>query len=49
MVYVVTKQQELFEPNEYKIISTEESLNLLNDCEVLQFDSETSGRLNLIL
>lgn len=43
MVYVVTKQQELFKPTEYKIISTEESLNLLNDCEVLQFDSETTG------
>ena len=48
MVYVVTKQQELFEPTEYKVISAEESLNLLKDCEVLQFDSETTGRLNLI-
>ena len=44
MVYVVTKQQELFEPTEYKIISAEESLSLLKDCEVLQFDSETNGR-----
>lgn len=48
MIYLVTKQQELFEAPEYKLISIEESLQLLNSCEILQFDSETTGRLNLI-
>ena len=43
MIYLVTKQQELFEAPEYKLISIEESLQLLNSCEILQFDSETSG------
>ena len=43
MIYVVTKENKLFENPNYKIISVEESLQLLNDCKVLQYDSETSG------
>jgi DNA polymerase I-like protein with 3'-5' exonuclease and polymerase domains len=44
MVYLVSSNQELFENPDYKIIDVRESLQLLKDCKVLQFDSETSGR-----
>ena len=44
MIYVVTREQKLFESDAYKIISIEESLQLLNDCKVLQYDSETAGK-----
>lgn len=44
MIYLVTNQHQLFEPECYKIISIEESLTMLNDCEILQYDSETTGR-----
>lgn len=42
MVYLVTREQKLFENPEYKIISVEESLQLMKDCKILQYDSETS-------
>ncbi len=44
MIYLVTREQKLFENPEYKTITIEESLQLLNDCKVLQYDSETTGR-----
>ena len=44
MIYLVTGQPNLFEDPEYKVISIEESLQLLEDCKVLQADSETNGR-----
>ena len=44
MIYLVTLEQKLFENPEYKTISIEESLQLLNSCKVLQYDSETTGR-----
>ena len=44
MIYVVTREQKLFESDAYEIISIEESLQLLNDCKVLQYDSETAGK-----
>lgn len=44
MIYLVTAQQELFENTLYKIISVEESLQLLNECSIIQYDSETTGR-----
>ena len=44
MIYLVTREQSLFENPEYKNISVEESLQLLKDCKVLQADSETTGR-----
>lgn len=44
MIYVVTREQKLFESELYKIISTEESLQLLKGCKVLQYDSETDGK-----
>ena len=43
MIYLVTGQQQLFESDLYKVISIEESLQLLNSCKILQYDSETSG------
>lgn len=42
MIYLVTGQQQLFESDSYKVISIEESLQLLNSCKILQYDSETS-------
>lgn len=44
MVYLVTQQQELFGWENYKIISTEESLRMMQDWQVIQLDSETDGR-----
>ena len=44
MIYLVTREQKLFENPEYKTITIEESLQLLNGCKVLQYDSETNGR-----
>lgn len=43
MIYLVTTQQELFESTEYTIINAEESLQLLKNCDILQYDSETEG------
>jgi DNA polymerase I-like protein with 3'-5' exonuclease and polymerase domains len=42
MIYLVTGQQQLSESDLYKVISIEESLQLLNSCKILQYDSETS-------
>lgn len=44
MIYFVTGASQLFQSSEYKYISIEESLQLLNSCNVLQYDSETTGR-----
>ena len=44
MIYFVTKQKELFDNDIYKIISVEESLNIINTWKYIQFDTETSGR-----
>lgn len=44
MIYLVTREQKLFENPEYKTITIEESLQLLNGCKILQYDSETTGR-----
>lgn len=44
MIYVVTSNQELFDNNSYKIISIEESLNIMKGWNIVQFDTETSGR-----
>ena len=43
MIYLVTGQKELFNSDKYKYLSVEESLQLLNSCKILQYDSETSG------
>ena len=44
MIYLVPLDQELFEYNEYKVIGVNESLSLLSTQNMLQADSETSGR-----
>lgn len=44
MIYLVTKQQQLFDSEEFTIISPEQSLEIMKDWEVVQFDTETSGR-----
>lgn len=42
MIYLVTGQPDLFENPNYKLMSVEESLQLLSSCKILQYDSETS-------
>ena len=44
MIYLVSSNRELFEHSEYKIISVEESLDMMKDWNVIQFDTETSGK-----
>lgn len=43
MIYVVSKQQELFNDNYFKYISVEESLELLKDMNPIGLDTETTG------
>lgn len=43
MIYLVTQQAELFDSSNYKIISIEESLQMLSKANLLQYDSETTG------
>lgn len=43
MIYLVTKNQELFENSDYKIIGVEESLSLLKPLKIVGLDTETSG------
>ena len=44
MIYLVTGNLQLFESDEYNLISLEESLNKLSTWKMFQFDSETTGR-----
>lgn len=44
MIYLVTHSQELFDRDEYKIISVQESLDIMDNWNTVQFDTETSGR-----
>ena len=44
MIYLVTNKLELFESNLYKIITVEESISMMNPCQMLQVDTETDGR-----
>lgn len=44
MIYLVTTQLELFDNNAYKTISAKESLEIMKDWKVVQYDSETTGR-----
>lgn len=43
MIYLVTTNIELFERDKYKVITVEESLRLMQDWKVVQFDTETEG------
>lgn len=47
MIYLVTGNLELFVSSEYTIITPEKSLEILNSWSMFQYDSETTGRLNL--
>ena len=44
MIYLVSAQQKLFESTEYKQLSIEDSLAMINSWGIIQCDSETSGR-----
>lgn len=44
MIYLVTGNQQLFESEVYKIISVEESLTIIKDWKMIQFDTETLGK-----
>ena len=44
MIYLISLNRELFEHSEYKIISKEQSLEMINTWNVIQFDTETSGK-----
>ena len=51
-IYLVTTIQKLFESDVYKIISVGESLSIMKEWRLLQFDTETSGtfaRLDTLL
>ncbi len=43
MIYLVTKNQELFENSTCKIIGVDESLSLLSSLEIISVDTETGG------
>lgn len=44
MIYLVTNQIEFFEDPDYKIISPEQSLEIMQDWKIIQVDTETSGK-----
>lgn len=44
MIYLVSGQQQLFDSNNYKTISLENSLEIIKDWKMCQLDTETSGR-----
>ena len=44
MTFLVTNKQELFDIEDYKTISAEESLQIIKDWNIIQVDSETTGR-----
>ena len=44
MIYLVSSNQELFDDSDYKHISVEESLDIIKSWNLIQFDTETSGR-----
>ena len=44
MIYLITKQPTLYKSDLYTIINTEESISIINNWELIQFDTETDGR-----
>lgn len=44
MIYLVTKQQQLFASDLYKVIDEQSALEMMKDWVLLQLDSETTGR-----
>lgn len=45
MIYLVTREQKLFDSEYYEVITVEESLALMEDWKRVQYDSETNGSL----
>lgn len=43
-IFLVTKQQELFESDLYKVIDEQSALEMMKDWTLVQFDTETSGK-----
>lgn len=43
MIYLVTTENSLFESPDYKVITVQESLDIMNSWDIVQFDTETSG------
>ena len=43
MIYLVTKNQELFKSDSYTIISKEEAFNKIDQCGLIELDTETTG------
>lgn len=41
MIYLITAQQELFDRDDFTIISVEESLRMMQPWKMIQFDTET--------
>lgn len=44
MIYLVSTNEKLFKSDTYKIITAEESLNIMSSWKRIQYDSETDGR-----
>ena len=44
MIYLITNQLELYDNPEYEIISLERSLEMISSWDIIQYDSETTGR-----
>ena len=44
MIYLVTKRQELFQDEDYKIISSQKAIAMMQSWKCIQYDSETEGR-----
>ena len=44
MIYLVTGNLQLFESPDYKVISLEESLQIMSEWSMYQFDVESTGR-----
>ena len=44
MIYLVTSQIELFHDDLYTIISKEEAFKMMSSWDIIQIDSETTGR-----
>ena len=45
MIYLCTKQQELFNSNLYTVIDEQSALEIVKNWNLIQLDTETTGRL----
>ena len=49
MIYLVTREQRLFDSDLYSIITVEESLSIMSTWNRVQYDSETDGNYKMTL